>query len=182
MFSAFAQVETISPETISRHEAHVPSEIAQVWREHGTGFLGDGFVRVIDPDRALTMLDGVIGLADGAVPVLTTGLADLFVSIGDALHLVRFRFSTIEGLTTNAAELLRDLEDEDFLDHALARQPYPQAAARLGVPGLDQCFGCAPLLALGGNPDPGNLHLGGLWEHLAIAVHLTGTPRPRPTV
>ena len=43
---------------------------------HGAGLLGDGFVRVVDPDRAISMLDGV-GFNTPAVPVFTTALADV---------------------------------------------------------------------------------------------------------
>ena len=81
MFERVNQAEAISAETIARHQNAVPQELAAVWREQGAGLIGDGFVRVVDPDRALSMLDGVVGLNSSAVPVFTTALADVIVYI-----------------------------------------------------------------------------------------------------
>jgi len=74
-FERLNQAQPISDETITRHEKSVPAALAAVWREQGAGLIGDGFVRVVDPDRALRMLEGVVGLNPSAVPVFTMALA-----------------------------------------------------------------------------------------------------------
>lgn len=52
----------------------MPYEILEAWREHGTGFLGaDGFVRLVDPDRANLMLQGLIYFPDDGTVVFATG-------------------------------------------------------------------------------------------------------------
>lgn len=146
----------------------MPPEVVALWRQQGAGLIGDGFVRVVDPDRALSMLNGVVSLANTAVPVFTTALADVVVHIEPAFHILRFRYGTIDFLAFDTGSLLADLQDEAFLDETLGRRPYAAAVSQLGVPGPDECFGYAPLLAFGGPEDPRHLHRVGLWEHLAL--------------
>lgn len=179
-FPQFSPAAPLTPEALERYAGRVPEPILTAWTEHGSGLVGeDGYVRLLDPDHALRMLDGVIGLPEGAVPVFVTGMGDLLLWIEPVFHLVRFRWGTIEAFSADAERLIADLQDPEVLDRVLEREPYTAAIARLGVPGLEQCFGYVPLLALGGSTDPERLDLGGLWEHLALIVHLAGLPRPR---
>jgi hypothetical protein len=177
MFAQFTSAAPIEPGTVERFQGAVPAPIATVWREHGAGLVGDGFVRLLDPGRASRMLDGVLGMPAGAVPVFATALADLVLYIEPLFHVVRFRFGVIDTLAFDAAALLVDLQREEYLDATLARQPYPAGVQRLGVPGIDECFGFVPLLTLGGRPDPTHLDRCGLWEHLAVIMQFSGPPR-----
>lgn len=179
-FAQFSQVAPLSPDTLDRYSGRVPQAVSTAWTEHGSGLIGeDGYVRLLDPDHALRKLDGVIGMPEGAVPVFVTGMGDLFLWIEPVFHLVRFRWGTIEAFSADPDGLLTDLQDPSVLDQVLERTPYTQAITRLGVPGIDECFGYVPLLALGGSTDAGQLDRGGLWEHLALIVHLAGLPQPR---
>lgn len=174
MFSTFTPTSAVPPSTIARYEATAPPELVALWRQQGAGLIGDGFLRVIDPDRALSMLNGVVSLAANAVPVFTTALADVVVYVEPAFHILRFRYGTIDFLAFDTRSLLADVQDEPFLDEMLGRRPYAAAVAELGVPGPDECFGYAPLLALGGPEDPSHLHRVGLWEHLALIAQYAG--------
>lgn len=179
LFSTFETAAPVEAATIDRWRDRAPAALVEVWEQQGAGLVGDGYVRVVDPDRAAQMLEGVLGMPDGAVPVLTTALADLVLYIAPAFHIARFRRGTIESLAFDSEDFYRRLEDESFLDTVLERQPYPAAAARLGVPGIDECFLYAPLLTLGGPEVEENLHRGGLWEHLSLVVQMSGLPQPR---
>lgn len=178
-FTQFTTVAPIPDETLARYEGRVPEPVLAAWREHGAGLAGDGYVRLLDPDHARAMLDGVLGMPEQAVPVLVTALGDLVLWIEPLFHLVRFRWGTVETFHFDAALLLADLQKDEVLDGVLERPPYTAAVERLGVPGIDECFGYVPLLALGGSTDPAHLDRGGLWEHLAVIVQLAGPPRPR---
>lgn len=178
-FPSFTALGAITDDTIGRFAAKVPETVASAWRVHGTGLVGDGFVRLVDPGHARAMLDGVVNLPDNAVPVFTTALADVIVCIESAFYVLNFRLGYIDLLDTDALRLLQNLSKDQFLDQSLVRAPYREAVERLGVPGLDECFGYVPLLALGGTPDPDHLDRGGLWEHIAVIVQLAGPLRPR---
>ncbi|MGY4645329.1 T6SS immunity protein Tdi1 domain-containing protein [Cellulomonas sp. URHB0016] len=178
-FSHFTTVAPIADDTIARFADQVPAPVVTAWREHGAGLVGDGYVRLLDPDHARQMLDGVVGMPEGTVPVLATALADLVFWIEPLFHIARFRWGVIETLHFDAALLFADVQKDEVLDGVLERGPYTQAVGRLGVPGIDECYGYVPLLALGGSSDPSHLDRGGLWEHLAVVMQLAGPPRPR---
>jgi hypothetical protein len=182
--SVFAQVTSTGPvsaETIAGRAGRVPEQIIEAWREHGTGYLGaDGFVRLVDPDRADLMLEGLIGFPDGGTVVFTTGLGDLIAWVGERWWVVKFRWGVIDITDVGATDaFLTALQSEAGLDAFLERHPYPAAAAAHGIPGPDQCYGFVPLLALGGPNSADHLELGGLWEHIAVILQLAGTPQPR---
>ncbi|MFE1646490.1 T6SS immunity protein Tdi1 domain-containing protein [Microbacterium sp. P01] len=182
--SVFTQVTPLAPiaaSTIDARVGRVPDEIIEAWREHGAGYLGDdGFVRLIDPDRADTMLEGVIGFPEGATVVFATGLGDLIAYVAGRWWVVLFRWGTIDVTEVDVTDaFLSMIQSDAGQDRVLERQPYPAAAMREHIPGVDQCFGFVPLLALGGPPTADHLQLGGLWEHIALIVQLAGPPQPR---
>lgn len=178
-FTQFTSSAPVTEETVARHTGRVPDGVLDAWRDHGAGLIGDGYVRLLDPDHARAMLNGVVALNDAAVPVFATALADVVVYIEPAFHLLRFRRNRIDFLGFDDTDkLFADLEDATFLDTVLERQPYPAAVERLGTPSIDECFFYVPLLALGGPEDPAQLQRGGLWEHLAVSVQMTGPPQP----
>ena len=180
-FNTFTQVAPIGEETIARFAGQVPAEIVDLWRRQGAGFVGaDGFFRVVDPDRAAQMLDGVFAMPDGSTVLFTTALGDVVFHAGGAFFVVKFRFGAIDvaqGVTFD--ELVALIEDERHRDVVWQWQPYPAARDRDGVPAFEQCFGFVPLLALGGPNDAEHLQLGGLYEHLALITQLAGQPRVR---
>ncbi len=179
-FPQFSQAAPLSAEALDRYAGRVPEPVLRAWSEHGSGLIGDdGYVRLLDPDHALEMLDGVIGMPEGTVPVFVTGMGDLLLWIDPLFHLVRFRWGTIEPFSADPEQLIADIQQPQMLADILERRPYTAALPRLGIPTIDQCFGYVPLLALGGSTDPDRLDLGGLWEHLALIVHMVGLPQPR---
>jgi hypothetical protein len=180
--SGFVEFTTVAPvkaATVDWFANSVPAPIIDLWRSQGTGYVGDGFLRVIDPARGRMMLDGVVGLPEGSVPVFTTALADLVVWIPPLFHTLRFRYGVIDVLGADAATLIANLNQVAYQDQVFTRSPYPEGAARLGVPGLDECFAFVPLLALGGQPHAANLDRCGMWEHFSVVTQLAGPLRSR---
>ncbi|MFL1432156.1 MULTISPECIES: T6SS immunity protein Tdi1 domain-containing protein [unclassified Nocardiopsis] len=94
---------------------------------------------------------------------------------------VKFRWGAIDVIPqgTTLDGLAAIIENPADRQPVFEWEPYPQAAARDGVPGFEQCFGFVPLLALGGRQDAASLRLGGLYEHIAIITDLAGLPQTR---
>ncbi|WP_139416357.1 T6SS immunity protein Tdi1 domain-containing protein [Agromyces laixinhei] len=179
-FRSFDPVAPITEETIAAFAGAVPTEVAELWRTHGAGLVGDGYFRFLDPERAAKMLAGVFELPEGSTVLFATALGDLVVHVKGLYLVYKSRWGAIdliEGLSFD--ELVALIEDPAQRDAAWEWQPYPTAAERDGVPGFEQCFGFVPLLALGGSPDPAKLQLAGLYEHLAVIAQLAGQPQVR---
>lgn len=180
-FHNFAPVAPISEETIARFADQVPAEVVDVWRSQGAGIIGDdGYFRVVDPARAASMLEGVIGLPEGATVLFATGLGDLLAFVNGLYLVVKSRFGAIDVIEGRSFdEIVVLIEDPRQRDEAWEWQPYPAARDRDGVPAFEECFGFVPLLALGGPSDAEHLQLGGLYEHLAVIAQLAGQPNVR---
>lgn len=179
-FRSFDPVAPISDETIAAFAGQVPAEVAELWRTQGAGFVGDGYFRFVDPARAAEMLAGVFALPEGATVLFTTALGDLVVHVNGLYLVYKSRWGAIDLIEgASVDELVALVEDPAQREVAWEWQPYPVARDRDGVPGFEQCFGFVPLLALGGAPDPANLQLSGLYEHLAVIAQLAGQPQVR---
>lgn len=180
-FRNFAPIAPIPEETIARFAEQVPGDVVDLWRRQGAGIVGDdGFFRVVDPQRAATMLDGVIALPSESTVLFTTALGDLVVHAGGLYLVVKSRFGVIDLIEGRSfAEVVALIEDPQQRDVAWEWQPYPAARDRDGVPDFEQCFAFVPLLALGGPNTVDHLQLGGLYEHLAVIAQLAGQPQVR---
>ncbi|OII21275.1 hypothetical protein BIV04_11150 [Frigoribacterium sp. MCBA15_019] len=147
-----------------------------LWRDHGLGDTADGYLRIVDPARWLDVLAEVAPRFTQGVPLFSSALGDLFVWLDGRLHLLEFRKGTSRILTKSMATLKviaayeSFLNDPDYFDWA----PWPEARARLGVPGPEECFGFTPILALGGRPTADSLQLVGMREHLLLISSVAG--------
>lgn len=180
-FPIFQRTSAISEDTIARFAERVPAAVVRAWRTHGAGVVGlDGFFRFVDPARSAEMLEGVLALPEGAVVLFTTGLGDVIAHVNGVYLVVKARWGAIDVIQDRSfEELVRLVLDPAHRDAEWEWQPYPAAARRDGKPGIEQCFGFVPLLALGGAPRAENLQLGGLYEHLAVIAELAGQPQVR---
>lgn len=179
MIDGFTPAGPIPEATIARFAPLVTPEIVALWRENGTGWFADGFFRIVDPAHAAERLEGAYPLPEGAVVVLTTALADLVVWVGGMFYLLKWRWGMLEGLPHEGGvdDVVSWMRDPALLERWFEWQPYPEAVARLGVPGLDECFGFVPLLALGGPNSADHLEVMDLWVHVALIHQTAGNLR-----
>jgi len=180
-FGSFQPVQAIGEDTIARFAGQVPAAVVDLWRSQGAGFVGEhGFFRFVDPARAALMLEGVLGLPDGATVLFATALGDLVIHVNGLYLVIKSRWGAIDLIQdTSVAQLIDAVEDAALLESVWEWQPYPEAAERDGVPGFEQCFGFVPLLALGGRATAENLRLSGLYEHLEVIAQMAGQPQVR---
>jgi hypothetical protein len=180
-FAHFVPYAPIDEQTVARFAPTVPPEVVSAWREHGSGYVSDGYFRLVDPGRAAQSLEGTMNLPEGAAVLFTTALGDLVVHLGGRYLVVKFRWGVIDVTPpgTSFAELVRLMDDPAARDLSFEWSPYLEAARRTGVPALDEVLGFVPMLALGGPPVAENLRRMGLWEHLAIIAQMAGVPSVR---
>lgn len=179
MIDGFTPAAPIPEDVIERFAPHVPPGVVEMWRENGSGWLQGGFFRIVDPAHAAQRLDGVYQLPANATVVFTTALADLIIWVNGMFYLIKWRWGMLEGLPHEASldDLLGWMRDPALLTAYFEWGPYAEAANRDGVPGLDECFGFVPLLALGGPPTADHLQRMEMWVHIALILQLAGVPR-----
>lgn len=177
-FEKFVAVAPISEKTISAYAGQVPEPVAHAWRDHGAGFVGDGYFRFIDPARGAAMLGEHSPLPPEAVILFTTALADVVAWWNGMFLVAKTRLGEIHATSVPFERLVTLLEDvPGQRDAVWDWQPYPTAVARLGVPGFEECFMHVPLLGMGGRGEPERMETGSLWLHIGIMVQFTGKPR-----
>ncbi len=181
VFESFQQVSPIAADTIARFADRAPAGAVEAWGSYGAGFVsGDGYFRFMDPGHAAKMLDGVIGLPDGAVVLFVTALGDLVAHANGVYLVVKSRWGVIDVIQgASFDQVVASLGDPADRERVWEWEPYPEAVAREGVPSFEQCFGFVPLLALGGPSTADHLQVVGVWEHLAVIAQLAGPPQVR---
>lgn len=177
MSSAFTSVGTISSEAGALADK-LPAGLVAHWDVHGTGYFGDGFLRVVDPIVTGQKLAGVADDVDLWIPVMTTGLGDVIYILQKKYVFATFyRYGYMDMISRDADAFVEQAPTMALQEGLLRKQPYPAAAARQGIPTLDQCYAYVPMLALGGPEKAENLDLSDMWIHLQIMRQLVGPPR-----
>jgi len=178
VFDAFTQVAPIEEPTIAEFSGRVPASVAQAWREHGAGFVGDGYFRFVDPGQAQKMLTGSSPVPAEAVVLFTTAMADVVAWWNEMYLVAKTRLGEIHATSEPFESLVSLMDDKPgYRDVIWDWQPYPAVRDRLGVPDFEDCFMHVPLLGLGGRGDPAQMQVGSVWMHISLMVGLTGVPK-----
>ena len=178
VFDSFTSVAPIEESMIAEFSSRVPESVVQAWREHGAGFVGDGYFRFVDPGRAQAMLMGPSPVPDDAVILFTTAMADVVAWWNGMFLVAKTRLGEIHP-TSEPFETVVSLMDDKpgYRDAIWDWQPYPAVRDRLGVPDFEDCFMHVPLLGMGGRGDPARMQVGSVWMHISLMVGLTGAPQ-----
>lgn len=174
---SFTQLGEISTASRDAYGEVVPPNLLRIWDELGAGYVGDGFLRIVDPVTTVEKLRPVANAGGPWVPIMTTALGDVVYLVqGTYVFATFYRYGFTDIIHGDPAEFVASIETMATLDGRLRRSTYPERAAETGIPGLDQCYAYVPLLALGGPEVPSHLDLSDMWIHLQLLVQLAGTP------
>lgn len=162
IFPVFRTVAPMPVETIERYRGELPEPALRMWRTHGVGLVGDGFVRVIDP-VAFQAASGVT-LRSG-VPLFLTALNDTIVWIPDSgtFTAMKLRWGAMDIVSTPTEDFeqaLRRLGDPEYQLRVLESRHYTEAVQRLGVPAITDGFAYRLPLAMGGRHRSSELTVG----------------------
>lgn len=169
-FDTFQTVAPMPQAVFDRYGDQVGPEISAMWREHGVGFVDDGFLKVIDPIWFED--EGFVFLRSG-VPIFLTALCDTIMYIPETgtFTAMKLRFGAMDIVTKPGeplTEVLSRFGDRGYREQVLESRHFTQAAAVHGVPDLDEGFNYVPMLALGGPHRAANLDRG----HAAVSQSL----------
>ena len=178
-FPAHHIVEKVGPDLLARYSHLVPPELLEVWERYGFGTFCDGYLKIVNPDDYADLLTDTYQLISAPAPALpivlfATAMGDLLIWERGYLVMLDYRHGQTEILTKGLDFFFDDLADDETLPNQLLWEPYPAARAQLGEPAYDECFGYAPLLALGGPETVEHLEKVKLREHIALIGQFTG--------
>jgi hypothetical protein len=155
--------------------AKVPAALAAEWQNFGFGAYGAGLLWTPVPDEPFLNPDDWAALDGTGIEVLRTAFADVCLwQNEDFLWLnvhsgKSFSFSPI-------AEILFDsaLIEKHFRKSILLERLFQGACKRFGDLGSEECFGFAPLPALGGAIEEEYIIKTQMREYVAMAAQVLG--------
>ena len=77
MLENFIKVADMPQEVIEKYKDQVPAELLQIWQEDGLGTFLDGYLKVINPDDYLELLQDSYFRGDIAFPMFVTAFGDI---------------------------------------------------------------------------------------------------------
>jgi hypothetical protein len=137
----------------SKHDAlaeKVPAALAAEWRAFGFGGYGAGILWTPMPDEPFLDPEEWPGLDGTGVEVLRSAFADVFVWQGGRFRWLSVHSGQIANYSSNAEIVFDAMTDKNFRKSVLLERMFAVARKRHGDLGPEDCFGFAPLPALGG--------------------------------
>ncbi|MEK4747776.1 hypothetical protein CHH57_03705 [Niallia circulans] len=174
-FENFLKHNTVDERIILKYKDKLPVELIEVWYKYGFGTLLNGFLKLINPDEYLDILERCYRRYEQAIPIFTTSMGDIIVWEKDKyVNLLNFRKGLVHIVSSGFNFFLDDLKDNDFINDELMWEPYPKAYSKYGRPDYEECFGYTPLLGLGGSEKVENLKKVKIREHILIITEFMG--------
>jgi hypothetical protein len=165
--------EAYSP---SRHDAaaaNVPGALAAEWREFGFGAYGEGLLWTTAPDKPLLEFRDWPGLDGTGIEVLRTAFASVCLWQGGKFLWLNVHTGKITEFNPSADVMFDStLIESNFRKSVLLEPLFRKARKRLGDIGPEECFGFAPLPALGGAIEEEYLIKTSMREYVGIAAHV----------
>lgn len=175
--AAFPPSEERVPFDPARHEtlaARVPELLAEEWRAFGFGAYGSGLLWTPVPDEHVFDPDDWPSLNGTGIEVLRTAFADLVIWQGGAFHWLRVHSGKVEAFPSDPDVFFHVITEKHFRKSVLLERIFRIANKRLGALAADECFGFAPLPALGGAIAEEHLIKSKMREYVAMAAQVLG--------
>ncbi|WP_303984097.1 T6SS immunity protein Tdi1 domain-containing protein [Niallia circulans] len=174
-FENFLKHNTVDERIILKYKDKLPGELIEVWYKYGFGTLLNGFLKLINPDEYLDILERCYRRYEQAIPIFTTSMGDIIVWEKDKyVNLLNFRKGLVHIVSSGFNFFFDDLKDNDFINDELMWEPYPKAYSKYGRPDYEECFGYTPLLGLGRSEKVENLKKVKIREHILIITEFMG--------
>ena len=77
MLENFIKVADMPQEVIEKYKDQVPAELVQIWQEDGLGTFLDGYLKVINPEDYIELLNESYFDAKIAFPIFVTAFGDV---------------------------------------------------------------------------------------------------------
>lgn len=175
VFEKFKLNCKVSNEIINKYEGILPKEVLDVWEKYGFGTILDGYLKIVNPDEYMDVLDIAYDGQGVAIPIFVTGFGDILVlEEGRYIIAVKCKNGTISGIPGGFKYFWEDLENEDIDEINDEFAKYKAAVAKLGELEYDECFGYTPLLGLGGSEKTENLEKVNTKVHIELITQLVG--------
>ena len=171
--------QRVADATIDRYNLLLPVKLIDFWKIYGFGSIAQGYIKVINPDEYISLLNAIYTSPIHAepIPMMITGLGDFIVWENGYTVLVNLRKGDTSVIESGFDFFLDDLFDDDFLSDELEISNYPEAVVKEGELAFDECFAYFPLLGMGGTERVDNLKKVKIREYIFVVAQALGQIR-----
>lgn len=174
-YRAFPPAQDRIPFDVARHgdfAKQVPPDLADQWRKHGFGAYGSGLIWACDPSEPFVDPEDWQGIDKSAIEIFRTAFADVCFWQKNQFVFLSVHSGKLSRFGSNAEILYATFLPPDFRKSVLLERIFKIARKRLGELKSDECFGFAPLPALGGAISEEYLIKSKLREYIAMAAQV----------
>lgn len=176
MLENFVKVADMPQEVIEKYQNQVPAELLQIWQEDGLGTFLDGYLKVINPDDYLELLQNSYFRGEISIPIFATAFGDLITwEKNEFLGIIKYKEGTFDIFLENLSLFIKFLPDKSFTDDYFDLPLYHEAIEKYGLLDYTQCFGFISLLVLGVFKDVNHLDKVKMYEHIFLITQFTGS-------
>ena len=176
MLKDFTRVAVMPQEVIKKYKDQVPEELVQIWEECGLGTFLDDYLKVINPDEYLELVQETYFRGGTSIPIFVTAFGDVITwEKNEFLGIIKYKEGTFDIFLENLSLFIKFLPDKGFIDDYFDLPLYYEAIEKYGSLDYTQCFGFVPLLVLGGFKDVNHLDKVKMYEHIFLINQFTGS-------
>ena len=176
MLKDFTRVAVMPQEVIKKYKDQVPEELVQIWEECGLGTFLDDYLKVINPDEYLELVQETYFRGGTSIPIFVTAFGDVITwEKNEFLGIIKYKEGTFDIFLENLSLFIEFLPDKSFTDDYFDLPLYHEAIEKYGSLDYTQCFGFVPLLVLGGFKDVNHLDKVKMYEHIFLITQFTGS-------
>jgi len=92
----FEFYSAVPDEVIEKYRDKIPPELLEIWQNYGFGTFDNGYIKIINPDDYIEVLEASYFAYDISVPILATGFADVITwEDNEYIGIVQYRKSDV---------------------------------------------------------------------------------------
>ncbi len=171
----FVHFSDVDKQLVNEYKDKLPKQLINLWEKNGLGSFMSGYLKVIDPNEYLDILNKSYFRASVSIPIMVTAFGDIITwEKNRYVGIVRYKYGTSEIMMSSYDLFITLLNDNYFVKKFFQFELYINAVEKYGALNYDECFGYIPILALGGKETIEQMKKVKTREHIALITSLTG--------
>ena len=174
MLKDYVKFRDIDVSRIEQYKGRLPEELFDFWREFGLGTFYNGYLKAIDPNEYIELVQQSYFDGEVTIPIFATAFGDIITwEDNKYIGILKYRYLDSDIISTGFEDFFEEVEEGVLDDDYFTIKKYNAAVKKYGELEYDECFGYVPLLALGGKESVKNLKKVKMREHIALIAEMT---------
>lgn len=158
MLKDYVKFRDIDVSRIEQYKGRLPEELFDFWREFGLGTFYNGYLKAIDPNEYIELVQQSYFDGEVTIPIFATAFGDIITwEDNKYIGILKYRYQDSDIISTGFEDFFEEVEGGVLDDDYFTIKKYNAAVKKYGGLEYDECFGYVPLLALGGKESVKNL-------------------------